>query len=141
MKTRITLAVLGAVFIGIGLYNLFTTITFPQLTNLAVWLIGVVVVHDFVIAPAIIAVGFVLSRTVSARIRPIVQGGFIVAAVLTAISIPVVLGLGRYPGNPSLLPLDYGRNLVIILITVAVVTVILAGIRLARDARASDNDT
>lgn len=132
MKTRLALAIAGLAFLGIGAYALLSTLDTAAMPSFVTWMIGVVVVHDLLLAPVTIAVGFVLTRYIPARVRPIVQGGVIVAAVVTLFSIPTVLALGRYPENPSLLPLDYGRNLVIILITIAAVTGLLVVIRLLR---------
>ena len=137
---RLVLAVFGLAFLAIGAYALATTLSPGQIPSLAGWLIGVLVVHDAIIVPLTIVVGFALSKTVSARVRPVVQGGLIVAAILSLISIPVVLAYGRYPENPSLLPLDYGRNIVIILITVGLITGLLVGIRLLRTSNRNDSE-
>ena len=53
-------------------------------------------------------------------------------------AIPVVIGAGRTPTNPSLLPLDYGRNLVIVLVVIAVLTALFSLLSLRKPSGADE---
>jgi hypothetical protein len=55
-----------------------------------------------------------------------------VAGLVTLATLPTVLALGRRADNPSILPLEYGRNLLIVLALVGLITLvsrILAAVR------------
>jgi len=73
----------------------------------------------------------VLVRVVPARARSVVQGALIVTATVLLVAYPMVNGGGRLPDNPSILPLDYPRNLVIVLVVVWAITAMLV-VRAAR---------
>jgi hypothetical protein len=55
-----------------------------------------------------------------------------VTALVTAIAWPLVRGWGYRAANPSALPLDYGRNLVGVVVTVCVVALLAAVVRTTR---------
>jgi hypothetical protein len=80
------------------------------------WLLGAVLLHDGVLVPATLAAGALLPP----RLRRGTRGALITAACLTAVALPTLLRPG-HPANSSVLALDYGRNLVIALGTVAAV--------------------
>ena len=71
---RISLATAG---ILLGLYGAFRLLTkwgSSTLLVLVAWLIGAVVIHDGLLSPAVVAVGWFLARTVPARARRYLQG-------------------------------------------------------------------
>ena len=47
--------------------------------------------------------------------RTAVRAAALVSAAVTLVALPLVLGYGRDPGNPSALPLPYGRGLAVLL--------------------------
>lgn len=83
----------------------------------ALWFGGGVVAHDLVIAPLVLVAGWALRPLA----RP-VRAALLVSVLVTAGTLPVVLALGRMPGNPSILPLPYGRNLLFVLAVVWLLT-------------------
>lgn len=104
-------------------------------TNPLRWLrlfLGSALVHDFVVAPVAIAVGVVLAKVVPARLRPFVQGGLLTSGALVLFAYPFVRGYGRRAQNPSVLPLDYGRGLLVALGAVWLVVLVLALVRWRR---------
>ncbi|MGV1036499.1 MAG: hypothetical protein ACOYD0_05675 [Candidatus Nanopelagicales bacterium] len=138
MKTRISLIAMGLLLFALGAYNLFDQVPLKALPNLIVWLAAGVVVHDVVIAAGVATAGWAISRAVPAKFRASVQGGLIVAGVVAIMAIPVVIGAGRTPANPSLLPLDYGRNLVIILVVIAVITALFSLVSIRKRSGADE---
>lgn len=90
--------------------------------GVVVFLIAVLVAHDAIWLPLVLLAGTLLNRLVPARHRGPVRVAAIVAAALTAAALPLTLGLGRTPGNPSALPLAYGRNLALVLLALALTT-------------------
>jgi hypothetical protein len=94
-----------------------------------IFLIAVLVAHDGVWLPLVLLAGAVLNRVVPARHRSSVRVAAIVVAALGLAALPLALGLGRTADNPSALPLDYGRNLGLVLAAVAVTTGVVVFLR------------
>ena len=108
---RIGLAIAGAGFLLWGFYQIPGNITAKELMLLAIWLVGVVVVHDGLISPAVLGVGWLLRRFVPDRARRYVQFGLIAAALVTVIAIPLILQQGSQPVSKALLLQPYGLHL------------------------------
>lgn len=118
----------GTALAGYGGWLMLTTRTSRKLLDVFWWLAGALVVHDGVLAPLAVVVGLLVARAVPAGVRAPVQAGLFASAAVTIAAASLVLGLGRKPDNPSLLPLPYGRNLLLLLaliwVTVAALAVI-----------------
>jgi hypothetical protein len=73
------------------------------------WLIGLLLVHDFVLAPLVHLVGRGLRDRAPEAWRWPLQLGLVASGVLVLASIPVLVGVGRntQPGNASVLPGNY----------------------------------
>ncbi len=100
-----------------GLANLVATLT---------WLVGGVLLHDAVLAPATIALAWVALRLVrSDRLAPWVVG-LVLLAPLTLLAVPVLGRFGARPDNQTLLDRNYWAG------WSAVVVVVIAGILVAR---------
>jgi hypothetical protein len=129
---RLGLAVGGAIF-AFGLYGLLHNSVQTVPSDVLKWIAGSLILHDAIIAPAVLVAGFALSRLLPRAIRAGMQATLAVCAVVVVMSVPVLKAVGRRPDNPSLLPHDYTQNLAI------VIAVILAGgtlLTLARAVRA-----
>ena len=87
------------------------------------WFIGAGIVHDALLAPVFVLVGFATTRVPHAARTPI-RLALAASALLTVFAWPLVQGWGRRAANPSALPLDYGRNLVVSLVAIWFVTAI-----------------
>lgn len=113
--------VVGGGIMAYGVVGLFDASPATQPSNLAAFLFGAGIVHDAVLAPVVVLVGWAVARVVPAWARPPVWFALAASGLLTLFSWPLVRGWGRREANPSLLPLDYGRNLVVALLVVWVV--------------------
>ena len=73
------------------------------------WLVGLLLVHDLVLAPLVQLTGRRLRDTAPSAWRWPLQLGLVTSGVLVLASIPVLVGVGRHtqPGNTSVLPGDY----------------------------------
>lgn len=98
----------------------------------AIYYAGGAIAHDLVIAPAVILVGLVVRAVVPQAYRPVIRSGLIVSGALTLIALPLLLGKGRQPDNPSHVPLPYGRNLLLILAVVWGAVALACLVRLVR---------
>jgi hypothetical protein len=101
-----------------------------------VFLMVVVVAHDALFLPAVIGVGALLRRLVPQGWRATVRLAAILDLTLVVVALPPVLGFGRDPGNPSLLPRPYGIGLLLCLVlTTATVVACRKKIESSRRAR------
>lgn len=130
----------GTLLMAYGASGLFGALAPEQRPRWLLWFLGGLAVHDLVLVPAVLAAGLLVRRLVPAGVRGPAQVGLLASAVLVIVSAPVLTGYGRasQPGNTSVLPLDYGPNLLGVLALVWTVTAIvaLARARRARRARA-----
>ncbi|QKG19256.1 hypothetical protein ACTIVE_0892 [Actinomadura verrucosospora] len=108
-------------FIGYGLSGIVTDV---PVRRWAAWFVGAAVLHDGVLVPAVLVAG-VVTGWIPVAYRRVVRGALLVAACVTAVAIPLVLGYGRRPDVPSQLPLPYGRNLAIVVGAIAAVAVVV----------------
>jgi len=125
-------AVLGLGIVGFGLAGLLRNVPVgPQRTSWGAFLIGSLAAHDALLAPVVAVLSLVLVRFLPARIRPPLQAGLAISAVVALIAIPLLGGWGRRPHDPTLLPDgDYWGNLLIVLAVVwgVAVAVAIAGL-------------
>jgi hypothetical protein len=136
-RTLVLLAGLAA--LAFGAQQLLSGGRATALTSSIPWLAGVLVVHDAVVAPVAVGVGLLLRRTLGAGAgwaAPVVAAGLAVGSVLTLVAAAALAAPG-VPGNPTVLPRDYGRGLLLVLAGDVVVTaclVLVAGVRRRRRA-------
>jgi hypothetical protein len=114
-----------------GLIGLFRDASSTVPASWLRWFIGGLLVHDLLLVPAVLLVGVAVRRLPTA-LRPVVRAALIVSGALALTSVPLLLGYGRsaQPGNTSLLPGDYPRNLAIITGAVWAAAAIWALVRL-----------
>jgi hypothetical protein len=84
------------------------------------WLVGLLLVHDLVVAPLVHLIGRRLRDRAPAAWRWPLQLGLITSGVLVLASLPLLYGVGRntQPGNTSVLPGDYPLALASVLLAV-----------------------
>lgn len=134
---RLLLVAAGAVGLGVGAVKL-TALHPSQLRSLAVWLVAGVVLHDGVLVPlvtvALAGGGLVLRRLAGPGIRghrwraprgtgPLVTSCLVVGGVLTLVVLPELHARSLGAANPTVVPGDYGRRLVLTWAVLAVVAV------------------
>ncbi|PSK97579.1 hypothetical protein CLV30_12271 [Haloactinopolyspora alba] len=112
-----TLLVVGATVTGYGVYVAWSDRADTNPADAIIWLTGAGIVHDLVVAPLIVLLTWASGRLPDAARLPI-RLGLAFSALITVLFWPVVQGWGRSASVPSALPLDYGRNLVVVLAVV-----------------------
>ena len=132
---RIILATTGIALGLFGVMRLVTQIPVPTLVALGVWLVAALIIHDGILSPAVIMVGWLLRRFVPDRARRYLQLGLIVSALVTVVALPMIYLRGSQPAVKALLLRDYGVNLTVIVGIVAVISLTLYAVRVARDRR------
>ncbi|MBO2457004.1 hypothetical protein [Actinomadura violacea] len=121
----------GLALIGYGLSGIVADV---PVGRWAAWFVGAAVLHDGVLVPAVLVAGLV-TGWIPVAYRRVVRGALVVAACVTAVAIPLVLGYGRRPDVPSQLPLPYGRNLAIVVGAIAAVAVVALVVQLLTGRR------
>jgi hypothetical protein len=132
---RVALGAAGVATMGYGITRLWFGHQVGDPVRVVEWLVGAIIIHDLGIAPLVIGTGYVLTRVLPGWARSIVQGGLLVAGAVLVISIPLLIK--PVPSIPTVLPLDYARNLAIVLGSVAFGTAALIGLRGWRRHRAA----
>ncbi|WP_204060446.1 hypothetical protein [Microbispora corallina] len=108
----------GAALVVTGLAGLAADARHTHPFGWALWFGGLIAAHDGIVAPLVVTAG-VLAGRVREPYRFWLRAALAVGGVLALVALPMVLGIGRRPDNPSLLPLDYGRDLLVVLGAVA----------------------
>ncbi|MEO6414038.1 MAG: hypothetical protein ABIO48_15735 [Pedococcus sp.] len=117
-RWRYALVAAGVLLLLYGGVRLVTEV--PQaLTGLVLWMVGIVVIHDGLLSPLVVGVGWLLARTVPPRGRRYVQAALVVGGLITIIAIPLIARRGTQPPAKALLLQNYGANLAILLGLVA----------------------
>jgi hypothetical protein len=111
----------GLAAAGYGLAGLLTAGPRVPLRSVLIWFAGSALLNDLLIAPIWIALGWLAHRVLPRPARAPAMIGLAVSGLVTLVALPFVLGYGADPGNPSFLPRDYGRNLVLVDLAVLVI--------------------
>ena len=139
MKTRWLLGAAGCLLMAYALTGALTDRDASPFGHLAL-LAAVLVGHDAVLMPVAIAVGLLVGRFAKGS-RAVLQAALFVSAVLAFVTLPLLLGPGGTAGNPSALPRDYARGLLVMLaavwLTAGAVLLIARGWRGTRSRRAA----
>jgi hypothetical protein len=85
--------------------------------DLAAWLVGADLVHDLVVAPLVVGVGWAITRLVPVRLRPPVTVALVLTGTVLLVGwLPLVGSAGG--ANPTIQPRAYGREIGLVLVLV-----------------------
>ncbi len=115
-----------------GAWGFVSHVSQPRRT--AWWVVGTAFAHDALFAPAVALIGVALVAVLPRWARGPIGGGLAASAVVVAFSYPLLRHFGRRADNPSILPLDYPRNVAIVVGVIWVVALVA----LARSFRRRD---
>ncbi|WP_129590518.1 hypothetical protein [Cryobacterium aureum] len=123
---RLVLVGIGVLMLAWGAFVMFDSVRLTRIPGAALWIAAAIVLHDAILAPIVFALGIALRRVgrrATGTIIAIVQGGIVVGSLVSLIAVPTIVAKNFAPANPTLLPLNYGLNLGIFWLVLAVVTV------------------
>jgi hypothetical protein len=122
---RVVLIAGGLGFLGLGGLVLLLDVNPARYLGIVLWFAGAIILHDAIIAPAVVVVGIILrrlGRRLPGAILVIVQIAIVLLAIVTAIVVPEILKKQIGSANPTILPLDYLPNLLALYLTVGLLT-------------------
>lgn len=129
--SRIVLVVSGAAAIAVGAVFFVQDLTLGEIAGVVLWLAAAVVLHDAILVPGFALAGRRLRRVaqpVPISVLVVVEAGFAVGVVLTAVVIPEIVAQLLGPRNPTVVPGDYLLRLGMAWVGIAAVVVTIAGI-------------
>jgi hypothetical protein len=135
---RVVLVVGGLALLALGGLVLLLDVPPRRYLGIALWFAGAIVVHDAVIAPAVVLVASLLRRTgrrMPGGVLVIIQAAIVVLAIVTGLVVPEILKKEIGSANPTILPLDYLPNLILLYGVVAAAAGIAIAVYLAVRAR------
>jgi outer membrane biosynthesis protein TonB len=134
---RIALGAFGLWVLSIGARGLLAGHPFASNAPVGRWLLGGVIVHDALIAPAVFVACAIAARFTGARMRRALAAILLIGGSVVIVGLPDLLRKG-HNANATVTPLDYRRDLLIVLAAVVggVILVTVADARrAARRAR------
>jgi hypothetical protein len=122
---------LGLTGVGFGLWGLWLMrdFTSEQLVSVGTWLIGAVVLHDFVLAPIVVLLGVLGARRLPGHFRASTGIAFLVWATVTVASVAVLSGQGGKPDNDTILHRPYVLSWLVLTAVIAAYAVGAAALR------------
>jgi hypothetical protein len=135
-RIRVVLGAAGGGLAMFGAFRLVSEVPVRNLVVLAVWLAAAVVLHDAVLAPAIVGIGLLL-RKVPPRARAYVQGTLVAGGLVTVSAIPLILRAGSQPRAKALLEQDFGGNLTVLIGVITMVALTSYLLRFVRERHAA----
>lgn len=133
MHLRIPLGIAGVLLGLFGVFRLLTQVPPSALVILALWLVGALVIHDGILSPVVVGVGWAVARVVPPRARRYLQGALIMAALVTVIAIPMIYRQDSQPRSKSMLLQDFGANLTLLIGIIAGLSLLAYAVQVARD--------
>ncbi|HEV2636418.1 MAG TPA: hypothetical protein VGX23_14805 [Actinocrinis sp.] len=128
MGARLTAGTVGVAMLGFGAWHLITGSDLGHKQSIGKWLLGGVIVHDGIIAPVVFGGCALAWRLAGARLRRGLAVFLLAGGSVTIVALPSALRSGDN-SNPTVTPLDYPRNLALVLggLAVCVLLYVLGG--------------
>ncbi|GAB3987221.1 hypothetical protein GCM10029978_105100 [Actinoallomurus acanthiterrae] len=131
MKGRLVVYGLGAALIGVGGVGLLADAADTHPVGWLVWFVASALAHDLLLAPILLATAALTGR-IPEPYRGPVRVSLVLAGSVSAVALPMVLGLGRQAGNPSRLPQAYGVHLAVVVGVIGLAGAVVTVVRLRR---------
>jgi hypothetical protein len=122
---RIILIAVGLAGLFFGALILVQEERPDQILGVVIWIVAAIIVHDGILSPLLLLVDVWMRRAgrrIPYAVLAIVQGGVVVGAIMSMLVLPEIYKKSLGVKNPTILPLDYGLNLALFWVAVAVLT-------------------
>lgn len=136
-RGRTVLGALGVLVAAYGGWLLLSRQDAAGNLDALLWLAGGVVVHDALLAPALVGLCWVGARLLPRVARPAAAAGLLVLGSLTLLAVPFLGGFGREnaPDNETLLDRDYTTGYLALAATVLLLVVLPVLVHTVRSSR------
>ncbi len=134
-KGRVAFGAVGVLVICYGALRLLQDSKDTKPFEVAKWLVGAVVIHDGILAPITVGIGWLITRYVPGRARAYVQSALATAAMVSVVAWPLIHRRGKSEPGTTLERQNYGVNLAIVLGIIAAAAIGLYAVRVIRDGR------
>jgi len=134
-RWQIGLVAVGLLLLAIGGLVLVLDVGPSEFVGIAIWFAGAIILHDGILAPIVFGVSLMLRRAgkrIPLGALLIVQGAVVVGAMTALLVVPEQLKQAIGTANPTILPLNYGVNLVVFGVVLIAVTVLAVVVYLRR---------
>ena len=129
------LVAVGLLLLALGGLVLVLDVGPSEFVGIAIWFAGAIILHDGILAPVVFVVSLMLRRAgkrIPLGALLIVQGAVVVGAMTALLVVPQQLKQAMGTANPTILPLNYGVNLVVFGAVLVAVTVLAVVVYLRR---------
>jgi hypothetical protein len=128
MAVRMTAGAIGVAMLVYGAWHLLNKNDVGPTESIGKWLLGGVIVHDGILAPVVFAGCALAWRFTGVRFRRGLAVFALAGGSVAIVALPSALRSGDNP-NPTVTPLDYSRNLAVVLggLAVCVALYVLGG--------------
>lgn len=135
---RIVLIVIGLAGLLLGSVIMVQKERPEQIMGVIVWIGAAIIVHDGILSPLLLLLDVWLRRAgrrIPFAVLAIIQSGVVVGAIMSMLVLPEIYKKSLGTKNPTILPLDYGLNLALFWVAVAVLTAAVCALYLVRRRR------
>lgn len=116
---------------GVALY-LDATPDLDRRVDFAVWLVGLDLAHDLLVAPLAIVVGVAVARLVRGPLRAPLQAGLVASGCVLLVAAAPLAHTAEGARNPTIQPLDYTTATLTVLAIVWTTCALWAAVRVRR---------
>jgi hypothetical protein len=136
---RIILIAIGLAGLFLGALILVQKERPDQIVGVVIWIVAAIIVHDGILSPLLLLLDVWMRRAgrrIPFGVLAIIQGGIVVGAIMSMLVLPEIYAKSLGAKNPTVLPLDYGLNLALFWVAVALLTAAACALYLRRTRRA-----
>ena len=126
-RWQVGLVSFGLALLLVGGVVLLNDVNPSKYLGIVAWFAGALIVHDGIAAMVVFGISVLMRRAgkvIPFGVIAILQGALVIGAIVTAIVVPEILKKSIGSANPTILPLDYGLNLVLFYAGLAAVTAV-----------------
>ena len=105
----------GVPLMAIGMVGIFRDAGVTAPANFALWFVAGGVLHDALLAPAVLVIGWAMRRLVPGRALGPVQAAAALTGFVLVLALIPLLGWGRRAAEPTVQPLNYPLGVAVIL--------------------------
>lgn len=129
-RIRIGLVLFGLALMGLGGYIGWIWLSHKQYARVIEWMIGALIVHDGIIAPAVFVSTLIARRLgdrIPAAIIALVQGALVIGGIVTLLFLPEALKKAIGTASSSILPQNYALHLALFYVVLGVLAALAIG--------------